>query len=208
MEAAWIQSLEVLEVTDSDKTLVVLSCGCRSLEELTHSLNSAICLAKLSSRLPGPLLSVQVTIVRSKSLCFEVEWIIGKFGDTKVEITLEADLNTQADKPEVFRRRKKRVEKYEARRDVAEPVVTLDQGIREALRQVKVESRYTCKLLSLEVTKELKVDLVMEELERSLFLDFQQRRAQGLVYSEAELISILDNISDALLFAKFQVSCT
>ena len=84
----------------------------------------------------------------------------------------------------------------------------LNGCIREALLLVKVESLYTSKLFDISIRAETKatfqMNLIMERPERDLAGDVKERVAQKKPYGEFELMQILVEVSDALIFAKMQ----
>ena len=84
----------------------------------------------------------------------------------------------------------------------------LNEYIKKALLQVKVESLYICKLFDISVrhgtSAYFEVNLIMEGLERDLQEDIKSRVFQQNPYTEEELIHILVEVSDALIFTKLQ----
>ena len=71
-----------------------------------------------------------------------------------------------------------------------------------------MESLHVCRLLDFALRpgsrNEYEVGLVLEALQGDLGADLKNRSVLSKSYSESELLQILDNVSDALVFAKLQ----
>ena len=83
----------------------------------------------------------------------------------------------------------------------------LNTCIKEAQMQIKVESLYIHKLLDITIRgngSPFKAELIMERLERDLEGDVNERFEQQNPYTEEELLQILVEVLDALIFAKLQ----
>jgi len=84
----------------------------------------------------------------------------------------------------------------------------LNYPIHEASLQTQVESLHVCRLLDFALRpgsrNEYEVGLVLEALQGDLGADLKNRSVLSKPYSESELLQILDNVSDALVFAKLQ----
>lgn len=88
----------------------------------------------------------------------------------------------------------------------------IDHIIQEALLQIRVASRYSCKLFDLSIRKGSKslfeVRLVMERLEGDLLADIRRCTVLNTTYTETELMNILECVTEALMFAKLRVCST
>ena len=86
---------------------------------------------------------------------------------------------------------------------------SINDCIHEAITLGKAQSHYSIKLMDVAIgagTRSLlEVKLEQERLELDLQQDLEHRMSLDNLYTETELIRILRDISDALLFAKLQV---
>ena len=88
----------------------------------------------------------------------------------------------------------------------------VNECIQEALVQTRLSSAYTCKLLDFSIRLGercwLEVELVMERLQGNLEEDIKHRVKEKNLYTETELLRILECVAEALLFAKLRVRTT
>lgn len=89
---------------------------------------------------------------------------------------------------------------------------SLNMVIQEALIQATLSSAYTRKLLDFSIRKgsnhSFEVGLVMERLEGDLESDITRRSQLDNRFTEAELMRILECMTEALLYAKIRVNST
>lgn len=218
--------LEVFEAESAGKQVVIKIYERRTLEEVQQLLKSAVHLCKVSCLLPGPLKSLRVSQCKDTE-GYKVEWVMGRRRDKEMEELIQPDLWPDAEAkfeaydslPPLYEEWSKvcPVSVLEGKSVLSErPVVVkqyhsgyygLNNFIMEALLQVKVESLYSCKLLDFFVRpgnrSRLEVGLVMERFERDMGEDIRQRADKGLHYTEQELVHVLIEVSDALMFAKW-----
>jgi len=85
---------------------------------------------------------------------------------------------------------------------------TINDILREAVLQRKAENSHSCRLLDIscqQSNEELfEIGLVMECLDRDLLADIEERATLQVPYTETELLCVLGDIADALVFAKLQ----
>ena len=108
---------------------------------------------------------------------------------------------------------------YEALSPQGEPVIVktyekespeeANEQVTEALLQMRVEHPNTCRLLDLQLTtlsgRSLRVHLILERLERDLKKDILMRNSEQRPYTEGDLLSMVQQIGSALVYAKNKV---
>lgn len=198
-----------------------------NVEGVEQLLRLAIRLNRFNSLLPGPLRTIKVSQTPDTGK-YQVEWVMSKRSDIDVEELITPDVwNEQFVNVNAY---KKSQVLYEETAKI--PQISVQEGqslllsrrlvvklynccdeismnncIKEALLQIHVESRFACKLLDFCIKKGEKskweVGLIMERLEKDLGADIRERALQNSFYTEEELVQILLDISDALMYAKW-----
>lgn len=215
---------EAFEAEEAGKPVIVKVYTSSSLGKVEQLLKSAIHLCKLSSLLPGPLRTLQVSKHKTE---YQTQWVMDRRKDRTIEELVQSD---------VWPKLTVGLEAYEVGQSIyaktenvsrvcvlegkelklGRPVVVklyeceyteLTKVVHEALLQGKAESLHTCKLLDCSIRKgnrsQLEVGLVMEKLEGDLGQQIKRRDVQQSPFSEKELAQVLVEISDALMFAKW-----
>lgn len=108
---------------------------------------------------------------------------------------------------------------YEAISPLGEPVIVktyekaspedANEQVTEALLQMRVEHPNTCRLLDLQLVslpgRAVRVNLILERLERDLRKDILMRQSDQRPYTDGDLLAIIQQVGSALAYAKTKV---
>lgn len=209
----------IREIEEDGSLLTQVTYQASSLEDVDLLLKCAVHMHQVRNRLPGPLRTVRMT--HSGGSRYQMMFVFEKITEWNSEFFQDMQLEEEfplSQKIKLIYSYNER-EVYEACTGLPQRLVvvkvyhcgpmTVNDFIQEALLQAKVESRYTCRILSIGLSKgtisRFQLKLVMERLSGDLAGDIQRRKAECKPYAEAELRQILGEVADALVYAKSQV---
>lgn len=223
-ELSFPQRIHIQEADDSGKSLLINTYTDLSLTQTDSLLKAAIHLTRTGA-LPGVLKAINVISDRSAKRKYQVKCEIEKLeqgeiqdfmhisglhsglSDYELQETLYQELQRMS-KIEVYLAKTGFLKRQIAVKLYHTSLSNLNYPIREALLQAKAESLHVCRLLDIALRPgsrdEYEVGLVLEKLQGDLTADIKHRLVPLRHYSESELLQILDNVTDALVFAKLQ----